>query len=65
MYRNFMDIKPEVEKALDEGTPVPISMDFEKHFISSLSSVSSFRFSSDTLILLDNSHIEAFKLIPR
>ena len=22
MYRNFMDIKPEVEKALDEGTPV-------------------------------------------
>ena len=22
MYRNFMDIKPEVEKALEEGTPV-------------------------------------------
>ena len=42
-----------------------ISMDFERHFISSLSSVSSFRFSSDTLILLDNSHIEAIKLIPR
>lgn len=22
MYRNYMDIKPEVEKALEEGTPV-------------------------------------------
>ena len=22
MYKNFMDIKPEVEKALEEGTPV-------------------------------------------